>query len=1050
MKKILGIDLGTNSLGWALIEEETKLVDGGVVIFPRGNNEDLKTGKESSYSQQRTTYRGARRLLFRRKLRRKRLLNIAQDIFHMKPEDIYSDTDPFNLYRLRKEGLDRVLNEKELFRICLYFAKKRGFLSNRKSEARANDDSGVVKKAISELDEKFHSLGFRTLGEYYYHLASEHRSGRLLDERIVGRYTSRAMYQSEFDLIINRQLSLKSKFLTDDIARELKKEIFYQRPLKSAKHLIGKCRFEDSKRCMPRSHPIFQEFRAWNIINNLRWVNHDTAETDGLTADQKMKAFQYFNSEIKLTETKLKKVVGLSTRVKFSDIELKPCKTRIEIYKALSQDNINLNDEAFLKLYHCLLFTQDQNFDKFKDYVSKTWQISSNTAQVLWDIKLEPDYSNISCKAANKILPFITKGMRYDEACIEAGYHHSKKIAFKNLEKIPFLKTNEMRNPVVQKAISTTIALVNKIITVYGKPDEVRIELARELKRPRVEREKMRSRNKAKSERREQYQEILEKHFGRTVAYSDSILNKYELWLELGCKEDGMTDFEDFARNTKKVDLTKYQLWLEADRISPYTGRVISLSTLLSPEIEIEHILPYSRSLDNSFMNKTLCERSFNVHQKQNMTPLEYFNKRPNHEKDEFVKRISLLSNSAKRNMFLCEIFPDSFSNNQLTDTAYIALKAIEKIQLAIEKVYPTKGGVTAILRKQLGLNSILHYGDDANIAAEYKNRGDHRHHFIDAVVIATTTNTLLKQLSSANASFGKIEVDIQAPWQGFRSDIEEKVNQILVVHRQNIKLVKSNINRYKHGNKGVKDQLTKSIRGSMHEDTLYGKITNPYTQEENYVIKKNINSLDEKQLEKIIDVKIKEFLKEQIAMKGSWAEVLKNPIIFHGKPLRSVRWRNTASELKLLRRDTDTYVESGNNFVLAIYESEDGKRDFETVSFIKAVERKTKEDDIYPRVKNNKKLLFTIQALDKFIMYHVDKDEINWEDKTELAAKLYHIRKFTKDNFYVGKSTVAKFDTAKFVMPFSKQFSVNTAKIIKIKLDLLGNIVWRSDKGKL
>ena len=125
MKKILGIDLGTNSLGWALIEEETKLVDGGVVIFPRGNNEDHKTGKESSYSQQRTTYRGARRLLFRRKLRRKRLLNIAHDIFHIKPEDIYSDTDPFNLYRLRKEGLDRVLNEKELFRICLQ--KKEAF-----------------------------------------------------------------------------------------------------------------------------------------------------------------------------------------------------------------------------------------------------------------------------------------------------------------------------------------------------------------------------------------------------------------------------------------------------------------------------------------------------------------------------------------------------------------------------------------------------------------------------------------------------------------------------------------------------------------------------------------------------------------------------------------------------------------------------------------------------------------------------------------------------------------------------------------------------------
>lgn len=1051
MKKILGIDLGTNSLGWALIEENTKLIDGGVIIFPRGNQQDPKSGKETSFAQNRTIFRGARRLLFRRKLRRQRLLELAKKYFNLSPEDIYTDTDPNTIYRLRSEGLERLLTEKELFRICLYFAKKRGFLSNRKDEARSSEaDKGKVNQSIAELNSSIIENGCTTLGQYYYKLISDHRNGLRLDERILERYTSRKMYLDELDFIINFQINNKSTFLTPEIAAELKKQVFYQRPLKSAKHLIGKCRLESTKRCMPKSHPIYQEFRAWTIINNLRWTNHDTGESEGLTLDQKNKAFTYFNTELKLTETKLKKILGISNRAKFNDVELKPCRTIIEMQTIFSESKIEISENQFKSIYHSLLFTQDSQFENFKNYLLSKYKISNEIADKLWKVHLEPDYGNISHKAALKLLHYMRQGMRYDEACLEAGYHHSFENKFKNYDKVRELKTNELRNPVVQKAIATCINLVNKIIDNYGKPDEVRIELARELKKPKSVRENIRFKNLNKQKQRDKYREILEKHFNRTIANSESLLTKYELWLELGCEELGLGGFDEFVKNSRKVDLEKYNLWLEADRISPYTGKVISLSRLMSPEIQIEHILPYSRTLDNSFMNKTLCESHFNANLKGKYTPMEYFSKRPQEEQNDFLKRIYLFSNPAKRDVFLADSLPDSFTNNQLTDTAYIAKLAIQRISQCIEKVYPTKGGATSIIRRELGLNSILHYGDDINVANDIKNRGDHRHHFIDAVVIAATTTAQLQQLSRANTINGKIDVDITAPWNSFRSDIEEKANSLLVVHKVNHKLTRKSINTYKHGSKATKNQELTAIRGSLHEDSLYGKIINSKTGEENYVIRKDLKSLDEKQLEKIIDEGIKRFLKAEIEKLGSWANVIKNPIIYNGKPLRNVRWQNNSKSLNLLRADTKSFIETGNNYLIAIYEDDNGKRDYESVSFYDAINKVISGKLVYPKSKQNKNLKYTVKILDKFIIYSESPEEINWTDFTSLNSRLYHLKKFTGSTVYISKSTIANEDSKVYKMPASKQSSVNTFSAIKIKLNLLGQIIWRSDIGKV
>lgn len=1052
MKKILGIDLGTNSLGWALVSAQEKLLDGGVIIFPKGNNEDPKSGKESSYSQMRTAYRGARRRLYRRRLRRKRLLDLAQKYFQLEGESIYQNSDPLTLYKLRYEGLERILSPAEFFRVCLYFAKKRGFLSNRKDQMRdESNESGVVKKGIADLERTILEAGCRTLGEYYFKLITDHFAGRRLEERILERWTSRLMYMQEFDLIVANQLKLKSTHFSQSIFDEIRQEIFYQRPLKSAKHLVGKCRLESNKRCMPKSHPVFQEFRAWQIINNLRWANPDTSQTGILDFNQKKILFDYLSSNLKPTEARIKKLLGFSSRVKFTELELKSCTTLIQMNTILEDHPSSLSGTDKLAIYHALLFTMDHHYDKLKDYLWRKFNIHSNLVSKLWSaeyMKLEQDYSNISHKAAQKLLPFMRKGLRYDEACLEAGYHHSLENKFKNLDKIKPLRTNELRNPVVQKAVSVCIALVNNVIEKHGKPDEVRIELAKELKKPKSEREKIRSNNLRRQKQKDQYREVLEEHFGRTIAYSDSILSKYELWLELGCKADDFSDFDAFTKEVKKTDLDKYKLWLEADRISPYSGRVISLSQLINnSDIEIEHILPFSRSLDNSMANKTICERSINA-DKGNLTPMEYFAKKPSIELQDFKKRIVNLSNPVKRSIFLSDQLPDSFSNNQLSDTAYIAQKAVEKISECIQKVYTIKGKLTYLIRKEYGLNSILHYEGTSDFLAELKNRGDHRHHFIDAAVIATTDNATIQKISrEAEYANSRMKLNLPMPWNGFRTEVEEMVNGLLVVHKFPKKLIRNSLNKYKHDKRKNKVTLVqKALRGSMHEDTLYGKIHNPYTGSSSFVVTKKLDSLDEKQLSKIVDKGIREYLFHLIKKEGDWSKIIKNPIYFNGKPLRRVRWINTSSDLPMLRTETRSYIEPGNNYCLVIYESASGKRDYINLSFFEAIKNKKESGRLYPELMEDKQMKFSLTHYDKFIIYNQHPDEIDWSDRESLNERLYHVIKFTGNSIFLGKSNCAKIQADKDKMPLKLYFNSNTIKAVKVKLNNLGEIIWRSD----
>jgi hypothetical protein len=261
-------------------------------------------------------------------------------------------------------------------------------------------------------------------------------------------------------------------------------------------------------------------------------------------------------------------------------------------------------------------------------------------------------------------------------------------------------------------------------------------------------------------------------------------------------------------------------------------------------------------------------------------------------------------------------------------------------------------------------------------------------------------------------------------------------------------RLENKSINKYRQSKKRPdRDQISKSVRGSLHEDTLYGKITID-TGEEKYVTRKEVRSLNEKQIDSVVDLGIRDYLKNLIKENsGGWSDVIRHPIYFNGRPLRRVRWMASDTSMPLLRRETKTYATPGNNLLMVVYQDEGGHRAFETVSFYQGVLKKKNKELLYPSTVGDKKILFDIKPFDKFLWCE-HADELNFEEPEDIQKRLYHVIKFTGNSIYLGQSHVANVKADYDKKPIKIFCTHSSIKAIKIKLDILGRIVWRSDQG--
>jgi len=899
MPKILGLDLGTNSIGWALIDDrQNKIIDSGVRIFQEGINRNT-TGSEVSKNKDRRDARGARRMNARYKMRRDMLIEALQEL-NMFPQDGADHFFQIDPYQTRAKGLDEKLSLFELGRALFHLNQRRGFKSNRKTTSKedgtifkGSDDKIGIDEARKELKEHF-----RTLGEYLASLDPHSRRRR-------NRYTLRVWYEEEFNKLWEQQKQYYPDILTDENKENLFSIIFFQRPLKSQKHLVGMCTFEKKKRCSPKSSPVFQYFRILEQINRIR-ITTDERTNEPLNENERSIVINKLQSAKELNFKQMVKLLDLpdDTRINLDTEKLLGNITYYEILQIFGKERYSkLCEEDKYTIWHTIHFANDD--DWLRNYARNKWQLDEKSVDRLMKTTMESGpnngYARLSHKAMKKIIPELEQGMRYDQAAWAAGYHHSEVDKIEELQE--FLDDPEnIRNPIVQQSLYQLKKVVNTLIHEYGKPDIIRVELARELKASKQQRDKMRIENKIRQKEAEKIRERLSQEFG-------------------------------FSKPSRD-DVIKFLLFEECSRRDPYSGDVISVAALFSGEYEIEHIIPYSRSLDDSFANKTLCRKDYN-NKKGNKTPYEAFGATPEYElmlnrvkkfkgKYAFGKLRKFTIKDADKEL-------EDFVARQLNDTAYISREARKYLQTICKKVQVAKGGATAKLRYLWGLNSILS-GD-----IEIKTRDDHRHHAVDALVVANITPHMLHKLSSYHKynysdKTAITEHRFPMPWDHFHEQAQKSINDILVsFHCRN------------------------RVRGKLHEETNYGQIIDPETGEKVYVVRKKIESITAKMITNIVNKetrnlilnRLREFgvdtLKKFKIPKEAFAEPILHPKTGH--QIKSVRVKIPSSNMiALYGEDRKLFVESGSNHHIEIFANPDNsKKVGYIVTLYEAIQRKRK-----------------------------------------------------------------------------------------------------------
>ena len=858
-----GADLGANSLGWAAIELDGPAPKGkpigilaaGSRIFSDGR--DPKSG--ASLAVDRRDARAMRRRRDRFQQRQKALIKylIADGLF---PADeaarkAMAAIDP---YEVRARALDEALTLPELGRALFHLNQRRGFKSNRKADRKADDDAGKIaigidrtREAIAEDEaEAGAEPGSWTYGKWLYQRQLEGKGVRTRLRPETGEdakgdgydfYPGRALMEQEFDAIWEAQAPHHPAVLTEDVYKRLREIIFYQRPLKAPQ--IGMCTLIAGDERLPKAHPLFQKRRLLEELNALMIVR--TGEVaQRLTHEERDILFLKLKDKNKVSFATLRKTLKLEPEARFNkESENRTDLKGDEVAAVMGGKTrfanrwVHLSVEQQWEVIDRLGEVESDEEDAaFRDWLIATYDLTPDAARAVANAPLPQGYGRFGETATRRLIEALQGGAKdgrvlvYSEAVEAAGLgHHSDRCTgeiFEDEEGRPQLPyygvalerhimpgtgdpshSDEMRvgrltNPTVHIGLNQLRRIVNRLIRAYGPPAEIAIELARELKltdddKKRINQEN--NRNRLDAERR-----------GRTLEEND-ILNtganraKLKLWEEL---------------NGDNV----------LGRACIYSGEMIGIRKLFSDAVEIDHILPFKATLDDSNGNKIVCVRDAN-RIKRKRSPYDArldFAGRFGIEGDweAIAARAANLPRN-KRWRFepdAMEKFRDEsgFQARHLVDTQYLARLSREYLAtLYPEKgegsghIWVSPGRLTEMVRRKLGLNDLL---PDHNFAGsdQAKNRLDHRHHAIDAVVVAIVDRGMLNKIareSGLEGAEGRERIIIPEPWEGFRDQLREAVNAIVVSHRTD------------HGtaSKAGLPRGQDATAGRLHNDTAYG-----------------------------------------------------------------------------------------------------------------------------------------------------------------------------------------------------------------------------------
>ncbi len=812
---ILGLDIGISSVGWGLLELDAnnnpyKIIDVGSRIFTPGEVE--KTG--DSRAKERREKRGARRISRRREFRLDRVRNllyengylkgnINSNIVSEKNEELsiifdnminnYYKEKNSNPYKLKVEALDRKLTNEELSIILVHYAKKRGYKSNR--EEASDNDSGKVLSAIKENEKIMNENNYRTISEMY--IKDEKFKNKIKNS--PGDYkisVTNEMYLKEINMVLNSQI--KFGLITDDFKNQYL-EIYNSRRSYAKgpggnspyggdliERMTGKCNFDGKPRA-PKRAPSSELYVSLTKLVNLKYKKEDNEYT------------RLTNEEIKeiIEKAKDKKIITykdlakeLDGNIEFKDLSLskkeygkviEELKKKLNISKeeSINISNLNSNDrELFntlynekllsktlieLKGYHALKDSiikaySNDIWKKFKDNIELLDELalyctnykinedilnkikeSENIENIFEDIhfiELLPNFKDhlmLSTDLIKKLIPLMLEGNTYDKAMNILGYNHSDINGDKEKKDllVPIYVDDTITNQRVIRSLTQTRKVINSIIKKYGMPKIINIETARELAKSRKERNEIAKNNVEKQTENEKIKNQL---------------------VELGL----------FVSTDKisSTDLLKYKLWKEQNEFCGYSMKKISIEDLFGNNIvQIDHILPYSRTYNDNYLNKTLVYTKENQ-EKGNRTPYEWFGKTQKWDEYEAYINNLTISQKKKDNYLLKKLDFDTereMRDQNLNDTKYISkeLSSLIKAYLNVEKVNMYPGAITSKLRARWGFNRLTH----SYISKTYrlpedmkkdinKDRDNHLHHAMDALVIASITPSLQQKIT--------------------------------------------------------------------------------------------------------------------------------------------------------------------------------------------------------------------------------------------------------------------------------------------------------------
>lgn len=526
--------------------------------------------------------------------------------------------------------------------------------------------------------------------------------------------------------------------------------------------------------------------------------------------------------------------------------------------------------QASYKLWHLLYAYEEDNSPSGNEMLYKLLQnkfgFSLAQAKIIASVTFSDEYGNLSAKAIRRIFPFI-KENKYSEACRLAGYNHSSFLTKEENEnrplkdKLGLLPKNSLRNPVVEKILNQMANVVNAVIedSELGKPDEIRIELARELKKNAEERAELSAAISKATVEHEQIRQIL-------------------------MKEDGI-------KNPSRNDIIRYKLYQELKNNgykTLYSNTYIPREKLFSKEVDIEHIIPRALLFDDSFSNKTLCLRQENL-DKANRCAADFIGPYFGEDKvEEYKNRIKMLFDINQKNpgegigkakykklLMKADEIGQGFIERDLRDSQYIAKKAKQMLQEICKTVIPTTGSVTDRLRedwdlvnimqelnmdkyRKLGLTEMVEKkeGGLRERIVDWSKRNDQRHHAMDALTIAFTKPSHIQYLNNLNAkgrddkkgkevyaieqketervvdSNGNWKRKFKSPIFNFREEAKKHLEALLVSYKAKNKVVTKNLNRFKTKS-GEKTKTELTPRGQLHKETVYGRIKQYVTKDE-------------------------------------------------------------------------------------------------------------------------------------------------------------------------------------------------------------------------